>query len=256
MAGSQDKTMKQLNTKYLMAVTAVAIVSAVALAANGSRLVMNGATASTQVRLIEGKPYVPLADVARTLAMVVVKAPYGYEIKKAGGANPIQGVTQGKIGDVLFDGRWRFQVLSVELPDSYTMTSDADIYDSAGLSHLEGKTHVLQPKGGYKLVVIRCRVTNGRNSKQRLWTAISDPQVNTALADVDGGSHPPVVYDYPGANTQTNPMVAGASMTFPLIFSVPASTRPKDLIFTLHANGGEASGDTHSWNDVRVSLAR
>ena len=212
---------------------------------------MNGTTTSTDVRVIDGKAYVPLSDVARALGMVVVKRSDGYEIKKPGGANPIKGVTQGKIGDVLFDGKWRFQVLGMQTLDSYTMTTDADTYDSAGLSHLNRTTHVLQPKEGCRLIVLRCRVTNGRNSKQRLWTAISDDKVNTALTDMDGGSHPPVVYDYQGANTQTNPMVAGAMMTFPVIFSVPANTRPKDLIFTLRANG-----DGDHYNDVRVSLAQ
>src|SRR5215211_7802906 len=95
------------------------LISTSALA--GPSLVMNGKVASTNVRTIDGSAYVKLADVAKALGMVVVKRGDGYEIKKAGGANPIQGVLQGKIGDVLFDGKWRFQALEVQQPESYTM---------------------------------------------------------------------------------------------------------------------------------------
>lgn len=213
-----------------------------------SKLTMNGKVASSAVKTIGGQAYVPLADVAKALGMVVVKTPSGYEIKKPGGANPIAGVTQGKIGDVLFDGKWRFQVLKMENLASYTMKSDSDTYDSAGLSHLDMTTHILLPRRGSHLVVLQCRVTNGQNSRQQLWTAISDEKMNTALTDMDGGSHPPVAYDYNGAPTQTTPLIPGAIMTFPIIFSVPDDARLKDLVFTLHANGSD------SYNNVRVTL--
>lgn len=220
-----------------------------ALAATSSRLVMNGKTASTNIRMVNGSPYVKVEDVARALGMVVVKRGDEYEIKKSGGATPIQGVTQGKIGDVLFDGKWRFQVLKMESPATYSMKTDSDTYDTAGLTSLDRNTHVLRPKDGYKLVVLQCRVTNGQNSRQRLWTAINDDKVNTALTDMQGASHTPVVYDYQGGNNQTNPLIPGAIMTFPVIFSVPAQTRVKDLVFTLHANSAD-----QPYNDVRVSL--
>lgn len=216
----------------------------------GPNLVMNGKVASTDVRVIDGSAYVKVADVAKALNMVVVKRAGGYEITKAGGANAIEGVTQGKVGDVLFDGRWRFQVVSVTTPDSYTMKSDADTYDSAGLTHLDRATRVLTPKADYKLVVIQCRVSNGQKEKAQLWTAISDTKMNTALADSDGTSHPPVAYDFQGAPTQTTALIPGASLNFPIIFSVPKETKIKDIVYTLRTNGGADS----SYKDVRVSL--
>lgn len=88
----------------------------------GDTLIMNGQTASTEVRTIGGSAYVKLADVAKALGMVLIKRPDGkYEISRAGGTNQVEGVAQGKIGSVLFDGKWRFQVQSVQTPADYTM---------------------------------------------------------------------------------------------------------------------------------------
>jgi hypothetical protein len=92
----------------------------VCAADSGAKLIFNARVASTDVRTLQGKAYVPLADVARALDMTVVPVRGGYEIKKAGGATPISGL-RGKVGEVLFDGKWRFQVLSVETVDSYRM---------------------------------------------------------------------------------------------------------------------------------------
>ena len=236
-------------TVFAISAATVGIVGA-AWAAVGTNLIMNGKVASSEVRIIDGSAYVKLTDVAKALNMTVIKRADGYEITKPGGANEIEGVTQGKVGDVLFDGRWRLQVLSVQTPESYTMTTDADTYDSAGLSKLDRTTHVLTPKSNYKLVVIQCRISNGQKTKAQLWTAISDEKMNTAIADMDGGSHPPVAYDFQGAPTQTTPLIPGASMSFPILFSVPQDTRIKDLVFTLRTNGGADS----SYKDVRVSL--
>jgi hypothetical protein len=236
---------------FVIAVPAAFVgIVGVAWAAARTNLVMNGKVASSDVRVIEGSAYVKVADVAKALNMVVVRRADGYEITKAGGANAIEGVTQGKVGDVLFDGRWRLQVLSVQMADSYTMKTEADTYDSAGLSRLDRTTHVLTPKANYKLVVIQCRVSNGQTAKAQLWTAISDEKMNTALADADGSSHPPVAYDFDGAPTQTTALIPGASINFPILFSVPQDTRIKDLVFTLRTNGGSDG----SYKDVRVSL--
>ncbi|MDQ3813268.1 MAG: copper amine oxidase N-terminal domain-containing protein [Armatimonadota bacterium] len=229
---------------------AVAGVTGTLAAAIGSKLILNGKVASTDVRVINGKAYVPVADVAKALGMVVVKRSDGYEIKKPGGANPIKGVMQGKVGDVLFDGKWRFQVLKVEMPESYTIKSGSEpssnLYAS---SEWNRDTRTLTPKPNFKLVVLQCRVTNGQNSKQTLWTAPSDDKLRTSITDMNGGSYPPMAYDYPGGPNQTQPLVPGAIITFPVVFGVPADARLKDLIFTLKNNDYFEKG-----NDVRVSL--
>ena len=211
-------------------------------------LVMNGKVVSTSVRTVGGSPYVKLSDVAKALSMVVSKRPGGYEITKSGGTNQVQGL-QGKIGDLLFDGRWRFQVLSVAQPDTYTMNTPGDEPSSypADTVNFDRKTQLVSPKPGYKLVVIQCRMINGQKSKQTFWLAAKDG--NNALADQQGESYAPIGYDLEGAPIQSKPLLPGAKTDFPILFSVPQSIELKDLVFTLRNNDFSQKG-----NDVRVSL--
>ncbi|MDQ3813214.1 MAG: hypothetical protein M3347_04605 [Armatimonadota bacterium] len=213
----------------------------------GPKLVMNGKTASTDVRVIKGKVFIPAADVAKALGMVVVKRGDDYEIKKAGGANPIKGVLQGKVGDVLFDGKWRFQVLKVETPDTFTMKSNSvpDYNAYKSIAEFDIPTRLFRPQTGYKLVVLSCRVTNAVNQQRALW--VFQPETHNALADMSGTSHPPIAHDFEGAPHQSKPLLPGAKLDFALVFSVPTDTRLKDLVFTLRTI-------SEPGNDVRVSL--
>lgn len=218
-------------------------------AASGSQLFINGKVASNDVRTFNGKTYVPIADVARSLGMTVVRNGSGYEIKNAGGTFQVQYLS-GKVGDVLFDGKWRLQVLNVTTPDSFQMRTEAQPYGYDDSATYNMSTRVIRPRNGYKLVVLKVRVTNGQKTTQTLWTAISDKGLRTALADADGQSHAPINYDYEGAPTVTRPMLPGAQMTFPIVFSVPRDTVLKDFVMTLKNNDSFARG-----NDARVSLA-
>lgn len=216
---------------------------------SGITLKMNGKVASGDVRTINGKTYVPLADVARALNMKIVKSGGGWEIKKAGGTYQVQDLS-GNIGDVLFDGKWRLQVLSVQSPETFSMRTEAQPYGYDSSATYNMKTRVLRPQNGYKLVVINVRITNGQKITQSLWTSISDKRMRTALTDFNGGSHPPIDYDYDGGPTVTQPMLPGARMTFPIIFSVPQNVVASNFVMTLKNNDSFAKG-----NDARVSLA-
>jgi hypothetical protein len=228
---------------------ALACCAAPALAAD--TVVVNGKSVPADVRVISGSAYVRLADIAKALGMTVVKRPDGkYELTVAGGANQLNGVAHGKVGDVLFDGKWRFQVVSVQTPDTYTMKSGAELYDAVGLTTFDRPNRVVKPRSDNTLVVLQCRVSNGVNAKRTLWTAISDDRIHTAITDADGSSHPPVGYDFEGGPTQTQWLVPGASLNFAVLFSVPKNTQLKDLIFTLKNNQGDEKG-----NDVRVALS-
>lgn len=228
---------------------ALALTAPPALAAD--TLTINGKTASADVRTLNGSAYVRLSDVAKALGMVLVKRPGGYEITKAGGANQVGGVVQGKIGDILFDGRWRFQVVSVETPATYTMKVPSVEPSSypADLLDYDRNTHVVRGKVGYKLVVLRCRMANGQKSTQSFWLGRND--VNNALADADGDSHVPVGYDLEGAPIQSKPLLPGAKADFAMLFIIPQASRLKDLVFTLRNNNFSQTG-----HDVRVSLAQ
>jgi hypothetical protein len=236
-----------MRTPILIGLGALMLISGGTAVFAGEKLVINGKVASNDVRMINGNAYVKLADVAKALGMEVVKRNGEYEIKKAGGANPIQGVTQGKMGDVLFDGKWRFQALRMETPGSYTMKtlSAPDYAAYNAVADWDPTAHVFKAKAGYKLIAIPCRVTNGRNEKVGLWIGT---QHHNALADTEGSSHTAIAYDFDGAPIVSKELVPGAKLDFVTLFSVPEKVQVKDLIFTLQTVN-EKKG-----NDVRVSL--
>jgi hypothetical protein len=239
------RTMKT-STKITMAMFTLGI-GAAALAQAGRTLILNGQVASHDVRLIGGRPYVPLADIARALGQRVVPASGGYEITAAGGANQVEGL-RGKIGDVLFDGKWRFQVLDVKEMDSYTMknhsTNDYGVYHSTA----EFTDETLRPKPGNSLIVIQCRLKNGVKQNQALWRY--NPDTHTALTDDQGQSYPPIAYDIPDSGSfNSRDLLPGAALDFAVLFTVPPGTHLKDLVFTLRTLSNK--GD-----EVRVSVAQ
>jgi len=80
--------------------------------AQSTKLYLNGNAISSGILERDGTAYVPLKDVATAFHLSVSKTAHGYELADSGGANQVEGVT-GKIGDVLFNGYVRFQVLKV-----------------------------------------------------------------------------------------------------------------------------------------------
>jgi hypothetical protein len=238
--------MSRRNSMKVAMASLVLGLGAAALAQAGKTLIINGQVASRDVRLIGGHPYVPVADVAKALGRSVVTRAGGYEITAAGGANQIQGL-QGKIGDTLFDGRWRFQVLAVEPVDSYTLRNKVDTDYSVYRNVAELTDGVFRPKEGQQLIVARCRLKNGLKSQnQALWWYNND--THTALADDRGESYPPVVVDAPqGGPFQSKSLLPGAGMDLAVLFAVPEGTKLKDMVFTLRTISEKGK-------DVRVSL--
>jgi len=226
---------------------ALALFATPALAAD--TLVVNGKPASQDVRTIGGSAYVKLSDIAKALGMIVVKRPGGYELTKAGGANQVQGLLQGKVGDILFDGFWRFQVLSVETPESYKMLTENEPNALA----FDRRTRLVHARPHTKLITIHCRMTNGQKSVQTFWLAPlpGERQINNSLTDTHGESYPPDCYDLDGSTSQSKPLLPGAKTDFSILFSIPETVQReelKDLVFTLQNN------DARPGSDVRVSL--
>jgi len=156
---------------------------------------------------------------------------------KPGGANQIDAVVTGKIGDDLFDGRWRFKVVSIETAQSYNYNTEAD-WNTA--------TRTLTATAGNTLLIVRCQVANGQNTKQTLW--IANQGSNTSVTNDQGEAFPSCAHDFTGAPIQSKALIPGSKMLFPVVFAIPQGTVPADLIFTLRNNdGGKGS-------DVRVSL--
>lgn len=235
----------------LVSTLVLAIAIGTASAAGDGRLIFNGKVASNDVRTINGSAYVKLSDMASALNMTVVKRPGGYELTKKGGANQVDGVLQGKVGDTLFDGQWRFSVLSVQTPETYTVKTPSIRGILRGTSNVtnDEATGIVRATSGYKLVVIQCRVSNGQKSPRSLW--LGRGEVKNALTDMEGQSYPPFGYDLEGAPTQSQTLLPGASVQLPILFTVPEATEPKDLVFTLRNNDFSAAAKS---SDIRVSL--
>lgn len=242
-----------LRTTAALAVTIALATAASALALDELRLIVGGKTASTNIRMIGGRPYVPLADMARAMNGTVFKRTRGdYEITLgghttpktggaavAGGANEVRG-TQGKIGQVLFNGKWRFSVLSVDRAASYE-------------SQFLANKRAFAPSGDTEeLVIVRCRMKNGQKDSQMAMLSPIHPH-HTGLADNQGQSYAPMDYDKRGGHTDEGPkLLPGAQTEFAILFSVPKATVLKDLVFSIqNAYEDFPEGGT----DVRISLA-
>jgi hypothetical protein len=241
--------MNRGKARRLAAVTlpaALVLGTGIAAARDSAKLILNGKVASADVQTVNGSAYVRLSDVAKALGMVVVKRSDGYELTKAGGANQVEGLN-GKVGDTLFDGRWRFTVLGVETADAYALKRTGEPYAYNQPVDFNSATRTLTPKPGNRLIIVRCRISNGQKSTQTLWLAQRD--THTALADDQGESYPPAAHDVDGAPIQTKPLLPGAKLEFPVVFVVPQGKKVEDLIFTHNNNDSSQKG-----NDVRVAL--
>ena len=234
---------------YAASLLALALVaSAVALVQTGVRLTLQGKTLSSDLRVIGGKTYVPLADMARAMNGKVVKNGNGYEIQMEassddsggvpGGGTAIKG-TKGSIGQMVMTGKWSFEVVDV---------SRAASYESQYLP----VHRTFSPSGpSEELVVIHCRLKNTLKSSQMAMLSVIHPH-NIALADDQGQSHGLLGFDKRGANQDEGPRMLPGSLTdFAVIFSVPSGTKLKDLLFSLQtAYDDYPDGGT----DVRISL--
>jgi hypothetical protein len=221
-------------------VALVAGVATVAWAQAMKTVRYNGVTVSHNVRIIDGKPWVPLSDAARLVGGSVVPVGSGYEIQGGnsaapGGANEVQG-TRGKIGQMVFTGKWRVEVTSVETVDTYTS------------KHQPPDT--VTPSGtGDQLVAVHCLVKNGVPKSRQLILRLPNA-VNTALTDNQGQSYPPCYLDFPGDSGYGPILLPGASSDVTLLFSVPKGTSIKDLVFSL------AAIEDNNPVDVRISLVQ
>jgi hypothetical protein len=226
-----------MKTLLLCALTLGTVASAHAQlkASNEKTLLINDMSASEKLQRVGNSVMVPIADVAKALGLTVVKTSKGYALIKDGGANQVEGF-RGKLGETVFDGKWRFTVTDPREVDSYTLeTRTATDYGLINpIAKINGTTY--EPKPGYRLLVYRCEVKNGLKAAQQLWWFQND--THTALADANGESFPPIL---------TEPLLPGAKLEFNLVFCIPTSANPRELVFTLRTVLEKGS-------DVRISL--
>lgn len=130
-----------------------------------------------------------------------------YEITKAGGAGQIGDKNSGKLGQTLFSGEWRFQVVSVETVDTYKPEFNQE--------------WVAKPKQGETLVVVHCRVKNGTMKKETIAFERDAEAVtrhgilNNALTDANEQAFSPIATDGP----------PGQLLLWPCLGIIPAGSR-------------------------------
>jgi len=237
------KLRKSMSLKLGMAGLLIAALGIAWAATAPIKLLINGKVATTEVRVINGQAYAPISAVAKALNMTVAKTSAGYEMSVPGGTLQVSGAKQGKIGEWLFTGKWRFQVVSVSETNEYT-----ERY------YQEGKTK--SPSGsGDVLIVVDCKLKNGM--KQQASPVLTERMPrNTALADDKGHSYAPMDCDARQkenkiASYEAEPLLPGAQSDFALVFSVPKGTQPKALVFTAFAYPPPQESKE---DDVRVTL--
>lgn len=203
------------------AISAIAILgvgaSAMVFAQAARSLIINGRVATTDVRMINGRAYVPVADVARALDLKVSSRPNGVlELTKAGGSGAMTGLN-GKVGDWLFDGGWRFRVTSVETDSTYRAAND--YYGEVDYEAPEGKV----------LAIVGYDIRNGNKEMGGFGFG------TTAIAGVNGDSEPVHANDFrfDGSRFFSKPILPGAEMKGKLIFQVDEGFEPKDLVVAI-----------------------
>lgn len=212
--------------KRLTLALALAVLAAIAVAwrLQASRLYVNGELASTGVIERNGISYAPIKDIAASLKLSVQKTSRGIELSAEGGANQAGGLT-GKIGDMLFNGIARFQVVKVIRGKEYT-------------NQFDGSHQKITPyPEGMDLVVIVCRVKNGT---QKTVTCGLPAGGETGLTDTQDHSFGPrtgLSIDCPNRGVDLLP---GAAVDFALTFDVPESAELGDLVYQVAFYGPDA----------------
>jgi hypothetical protein len=214
----------------------MAVVGASAWVHQSSNLYVNGNLASSHLVQLNGTSYVPVKDVAAALQWTLEKTSRGLELNQAGGANQVNGIV-GKVGDTLFNGYARFQVVKVVRGKTYTNQFSGDNQQVTPI-----------PDSG-DLVVVIIHAKNGLNNSI---TFMLPGGGDTALTDTDGHSYTPrsgMSMDIPSRGVSVLP---GAGFDFALTFDVPQSAQLGDLVYQLSLGGTGSFGSEKK--KFRVSL--
>ena len=176
---------------------------------------MNGKLASSGVFQKGGVSYVPIKDVAAALNLTVAKTARGIELNDSGGANQAEGVN-GKIGDVLWNGFARFQVVKVIRTKEYT-------------NQFSGDDQKVTPMGAKNDVyIVVCQLKNGTKNKV---TAGLPGGSEIGLADAAGHSYGPRTGLSIDCPSRGQDLLPGAAVDFALTFDVPETAEITDLVY-------------------------
>lgn len=190
--------------------------AALALAQTNRVLVINAKVASNDVRVINGRAYAPVADIAKAFGLTISVQGDRYELVRPGGTNQIQGL-QGKTGDWLFDGGWRFRVDRAYKTDAYNRVNE--YYDDPVYAPAEGK----------ELVVVEYTYRNANRDIQHF--SIENPY----LAGADGTAVQAFHNDFPhdGDRFFAKGLLPGAEAKGAFLFQVNPGFQFKDIVLKI-----------------------
>lgn len=203
----------------LLAIFAVSSGLGFGLYLQSTSLYINGNLASSGVIEKNGVSYVPIKDVASALKLSIQKTARGFELSDSGGANQVEGIT-GKVGDMLFNGTIRFQVVKVyDAGKSYRRIHSGD------------NTDITPIPEGNDLMVVVCKLKNGVQKAVSPYYPGGD---TTALTDSDGHSYPPRRFS---DSPPIGDVLPGSTVDFALVFDVPPGTKLKDFVYEPQVSG-------------------
>ena len=222
-----------VSRRIVLATCFVSLLGALVWAAQAKpKLFVNGVAASSDVFVRNNVVYAPIRDIAKAMDMVVVKRPDGYEIKRAGGANPIEGV-RGKVGDTLFDGNFQFKVVEVVRGPSYKKR-----FDPSG-----GEVTPMGPND--EVLAIICRI---KNATKKTVAMLFPGGQNTNVTDMEEHSFLPFSGLAVDLRSRGENMLPGSAVDFALTFSIPKTAVLKDLVYQIQV------AESLKQTDFRVSL--
>lgn len=224
---------RHIGNRIIFGIMLLAALAALILASQTKpKLFVNGVAASSNVLVRNGVVYAPIRDMAKAFDMVVVKRPDGFEIKRAGGANPIEGL-RGKVGDTLFDGNFQFKVVEIVRGASYKKR-----FDPSG-----GEVTPNGPND--EVLAIVCRI---KNATKKTVAMLFPGGQNTSVTDMEEHSFLPFTGLAVDLRSRGENMLPGSAVDFALTFSIPRTAILKDLVYQIsHAENLKQS-------DFRVSL--
>jgi len=213
-----------LERKKLIALLAVGLVSGIAIAQVTRSLIINGKVASTDVRVINGRSYAPIADIAKALDLTVALRPDGsIEMSKQGGSGAIDAKLTGKMGDWLFDGGWRVKISKVYSSKEFKLVNP--FFGATSYTAKEGK----------RLILVDYQLRNGNKKMRRFHFG------DVSLAGDSGTSESVEQNDFPfsgGTAWRSKDILPGSEIKGTLIFSTSEEFKEKDLILTIASSAG------------------
>lgn len=208
---------------------------------NVSRVLVDGQLASTDVRVINGKTYVPVKDIAAALHLNVVASGDSINLTRSGGANQVDGLHGTIAGPEVFTGKWRFWARSIQQVDSYTAKYSSD-------------HETFAPRNpGDTLYVVDCKIKNAQTKNQEM--IMTQRQAgHTALTDDMEHSYQPLGYD---AHNENGPyggptLLPGAAGEYAVVFSAPKGINLSSFVVTIFSQ----PGDNDKGTDLRITIPK